>query len=58
MMKKRILSVFNSYESGVDALRLECTLAEGAEQIEFCYQHENPDLIWLELNNLVISMIS
>lgn len=42
-------TVFNSYESETDPLRLECTLAEDAKQIEFCYQHENPVLIWLEL---------
>lgn len=48
-------TVFNSYESETDPLRLECTLAEDAKQIEFCYRHENPVLIWLELNNLVVS---
>ncbi|MBQ6697380.1 MAG: cellulase family glycosylhydrolase [Lachnospiraceae bacterium] len=45
---------FNCYEAGVAEIKLSCSIPQETEEIEFCYQHNNTDLVWLELNNLVI----
>lgn len=46
--------VFNCYEAGAAEMRLTCPVTKDAQEIEFRYWHENPVLIWLELNNLVV----
>ena len=46
--------LFNCYEEGLPEMRLTCSVEQDVKEIEFCYQHTNPDLVWLELNNLVV----
>lgn len=46
--------VFNCYETGMSEMKLVCPVTEDVTKIEFCYQHENPALLWLELNKLVV----
>lgn len=47
-------AMFNCYEAGEEEMRLVYSLEKDAEKVEFFYNHENPDLQWLELNNLIV----